>query len=33
MDDADLVRYDDKIYIFNNSATKAEIMNINYNNL
>jgi hypothetical protein len=27
------VRYDDEIYIFNDPATKTEIMNINYNNL
>jgi hypothetical protein len=33
MDDIDFMRYDGEIYIFNDPATKAEIININYNNL
>jgi hypothetical protein len=33
MNDADLVRYDGEIYIFNDFITKAEIINIIYNNL
>jgi hypothetical protein len=33
MNDTDLVRYDDEIYIFNDLATKIEIININHDNL